>query len=185
MFSQNLYPIIAFFLRAMGSSLNPDDSYPYLSQFSIFYCGIILSVLLFPLSIMKAVNFLMKINSYGIYFVSILLLFVMGNGIYSMTNTTFDFEYIKNNDGSTTRHLYLFGENPAILAGSLSLGYFSHSFVLSMMKNNEKQENNKRDLFIGYFLVFMTYVTVGIVGYIGFSGSSYTAEYTDVIINYL
>ncbi len=124
----------------------------------------------------------MKINSSGIYFVSVLLLYVLGNGIYSMTNTNYDFEYIKNKTNDTNRHLYLFGENPSLLAGTMSLGYFSHSFVLSMMKNNENQNNNKRDLFIGYILVFLTYISVGIIGYIGFSGSLYEAEFKDVNI---
>lgn len=117
---------------------------------------------------------LIKLNSFGIYFVSVLLIFVMSTGIYSLATTSFDFEYIKNIGQEGVRHLYLFGESPAVLAGTLSLGYFSHSFVLPLMKNNEKQENNKRDLFLGYLLVMLTYIIVGISGYIGFSGSYFT-----------
>jgi hypothetical protein len=31
-------------------------------------------------------------------------------------------------------------------------------------------QNNTRDLFWGYFLVFISYATVGVMGYIGFIG---------------
>ncbi len=98
-----------------------------------------------------------------------------------MFTTSFDFEYkLNKNDSTSERHLYLFGENPSMLAGALTMGYFSHSFVLSMMKSNEKQENNKRDLFYGYCLVCLTYTLIGLLGYIGFSGSSFDAVFKDV-----
>jgi len=131
---------------------------------------------------MKNIEFLIKINSYGIYFVSVLIGYVFYTGIYSIFTTSYDFEYKMNYNkpDNEVRHLYLFGDNPSMLAGSLSMGYFSHSFVLSMMKNNEKQENNKRDLFLGYCLVCLTYVLIGLLGYVGFSGKDFDAEFKDV-----
>ena len=136
---------------------------------------------------MKKVNFLIKINSYGIYFVSILIGFVLYTGFHSMFTTSFDFQYIenKNEPDNKVRHLYLFGENPSMLAGALTMGYFSHSFVLSLMQNNEKQENNKRDLFYGYSLVCLTYTLIGLLGYIGFAGSEFNATFKDVTYIYL
>ncbi len=138
---------------------------------------------MFPLLVTKQVSFLIKLNSYGIYFVSVSILFVICNGIYSLSNTSFDFEYkLNTNDAPVTepRHLLLFGTNPLSMAGSLSLSYFSHTFALPMMKNNEKQQNNKRDLFLGYCLVFVTYLAISIMGYIGFSGRNYDALFPDV-----
>ncbi len=133
---------------------------------------------------MKEINFLIKINSYGIYFVSILIGYVLYTGVYSMATTNFDFQYLINVDKTegeeVVRHLYWLGENPCMLAGALSMGYFSHSFVLSMMKSNEKQENNKRDLFYGYCLVCLTYSVIGLFGYIGFSGDQFGAEFKAV-----
>jgi len=160
------------------------DFRPYLDQFSIFYCAVFIGILLFPLLITKHVTFLIKLNSSGVYFVLVSIIFVISNGIYSLCNSTFDFEYRKNYDSpnNSPRHLYLFGDNPILLAGTLSMSYFSHSFVLPMMKNNEKQENNKRDLFFGYCLVFFTYAFLGLLGYIGFSGENYEADFKDVIL---
>ena len=104
-----------------------------------------------------------------------------------MFTTSFDFQYIenKNEPDNKVRHLYLFGENPSMLAGALTMGYFSHSFVLSLMQNNEKQENNKRDLFYGYSLVCLTYTLIGLLGYIGFAGSEFNATFKDVTYIYL
>ncbi len=132
-----------------------------------------MAALLFPLIIMKQVNFLIKINSYGIYFVSVLIIYVIIIGFISISNTQFDFQYWENVKGTDIRHLLLYGENSGTLLGILSSSYFSHSFILPILKNNQNQKNNKRDLFIGYFLVFMTYICVGLLGYIGFSGYNY------------
>jgi hypothetical protein len=182
--SQNLFPIIALLLNKMGANLEPMDSYPYLDRFSIFYCGIFVGIILFPLLITKHIAFLIKLNSYGVYFVLVSIIFVISNGIYSICTTDFDFEYILNHNkpNVSPRHLYLFGDNPILLAGTLTLSYFSHSFALPMMKNNERQENNKRDLFLGYCLVFGTYVFLGILGYIGFSGEAYDANFKNVML---
>jgi hypothetical protein len=182
-YSQNLFPIVAFLLNKIGFNLDSMDFYPYLDRFSIFYCGVFLGIILFPLLITKHVAFLIKINSYGVYFVLVSIIFVISNGINSICTTTFDFEYKINHDAplNSPRHLYLFGDNPILLAGTLTLSYFSHTFALPMMKNNERQENNKRDLLLGYCLVFFTYTFLGILGYIGFSGENYTADFKDVI----
>jgi hypothetical protein len=182
-----LYPNIASLLKLLGVNIDPSNFNPTFSQFSSIYCGIILGIVLFPLLIMKKINFLIKINSYGVYFVSILIGFVFYQGIHSIFTSKFDFEYIENKDSTKTevRHLYLFGENPSMLAGALTMGYFSHSFVLSMMQSNEKQENNKRDLFFGYCLVCLTYTSIGLLGYIGFSEIQFEAEFKAVILIYI
>jgi sodium-coupled neutral amino acid transporter 9 len=166
----------------MGVDINPANIIPSFSSFSIIYCGMIIGVVLFPLLIMKQINFLIKINSYGVYFVSVLIGYIFFTGFKSMLNTTFDFQYIINKDASVAepRHLYLFGDNASMLAGSLTMGYFSHSFVLSVMKNNENQENNKRDLFYGYCLVCLTFVLIGLLGYVGFSGKNFIPIFQDV-----
>jgi hypothetical protein len=179
--NQNLYPNLAFMLKSFGVNIDPSDITPSFSRFSIIYCGIIVSAIVFPMIIKKEIGLLIKLNSYGIYFVSVLIGFVIYTGIASMVNTKFDFEYKENtNNPDEPRHLYLFGENPSMMAGTLTLGFFSHSFVLSMFKNNANQENNKRDLFFGYCLVSFTYVSVGVLGYIGFSGINFQPEFKDV-----
>ena len=56
------------------------------------------------------------------------------------------------------------------LAGCLCAGYFLHQFSLPIVKNSANPDKVKRDLFLGYFMVFMSFILVGLMGYFGFSG---------------
>ena len=177
--NQNLYPCICLILKIFNYELNEDDLAPHFDKFSLFYCAIIISIIIFPLTILKEMNMLVKFNSYGIYFVSFLLIFVIYNGITVLFKDTFHFEYKKNIDGSKDRNLFLFGENIGTLTGTLSIGLFCHSVILNLLKSNKIQENNQRDLFWGYLCVTLTYIIIGILGYIGFSGSEFSSDFKD------
>lgn len=128
----------------------------------------------------KEIGFLIKVNSLGVYCAIILIIFMIVQGIISLSNTTFDFEAKENIKGDNVKHLLLWGANPFKLAGSVTLGYCSHTFIFSILKNNKNQDNNVRDLFIGYLFVGLTYITVGILGYIGFSGINFGPKFEDV-----
>ena len=65
----------------------------------------------------------------------------------------------------------LFNTDFSPLAGTLGIGYFLHTVSLPIIKNNAKQENNERDVFLGYLLVGLSYISVGIMGSIGFIGT--------------
>lgn len=177
--NQNLYPISCLILNKMGLDIDGLNIEPAFNRFSIFYLGIILCIALFPLTIKKDIGFLVKFSSYGIYFISLLIIFVIGNGIASLINTSFSCDYIKNKPNSEKRHLKLFGENPALFAGTLSLGYFCHTAVLPILKSNKNQEHNTRDLFLGYCFVCLTFSLSGILGYIGFSGKEFDIDFKD------
>ena len=45
-----------------------------------------------------------------------------------------------------------------------------HQFTLPLLKNSANPEKNIRDVFIGYFAVFVTFIIVGSLGYVGFTG---------------
>jgi len=57
-----------------------------------------------------------------------------------------------------------------VLPGILSMAYFIHSAVTTLMKDNKNQEQNKRDLGIAYVLVFLTYTILGLVFYLTYPG---------------
>ena len=67
----------------------------------------------------------------------------------------------------------MFNLNFAPLAGDLCTGYFLHTCSLSVLRASKNPENTNRDLFLGYFLVFISYAIVGLFGYIGFIGSEF------------
>ena len=79
-----------------------------------------------------------------------------------------------------TRILYLFNTNFSPLAGQLGIGYFLHTVSIPIIKNNEKQENNERDVFLGYVMVAASYILVGVMGYIGFMGIIFTEKYQNM-----
>jgi len=179
-FSQHLFPVIN---EIFGLGFKQDEIRNIIfNKFSIVYSSIIICALMFPFIVKKDINFLLKINSLGVYCVILIILYIFYNFIYSLSETKFEIGYFKNIKDANVYYLQLFGPDISKLAGMLSLGYFSHSIILPILKNNEKQENNKRDLFIGYLLVCFTYIFIGISGYVGFSGKSYGGRFEDVIL---
>ncbi|XP_051539515.1 sodium-coupled neutral amino acid transporter 9 [Myxocyprinus asiaticus] len=49
------------------------------------------------------------------------------------------------------------------LSGVLTLAFFIHNCIITLMKNNRHQENNVRDLSLAYLLVGLTYLYVGVL----------------------
>jgi hypothetical protein len=78
------------------------------------------------------------------------------------------------------RYISLFGSNFSTLAGMLGIGYFLHTVSIPIVKNNRNQENNERDVTIGYVLVALTYIIVGVMGYIGFTGVFFNTYFLKV-----
>lgn len=136
----------------------------------------------FPLISFKDIKILIKLNSLSILFIMMLILFPLGIGFYSFFTQTFEFAYYLNVEEGQPRYIYWFGPNPFKLCGCLSLGFFIHTLIVSIMKTNENPQNYKRDLFIGYFLTYLTYISVGVIGYIGFSSSGFKPTFEQVIV---
>lgn len=47
------------------------------------------------------------------------------------------------------------------------------------MRSAKNPENNVRDLFISYVMVFISYAVVGSFGYIGFIGTNFAQYFVD------
>ncbi|KAF4107872.1 neutral amino acid transporter 9 [Onychostoma macrolepis] len=54
------------------------------------------------------------------------------------------------------------------LSGVLTLAFFIHNCIITLMKNNRHQENNVRDLSLAYLLVGLTYLYVGVLIFAAF-----------------
>ena len=177
--SQNFYPVICLILNKSGLEINSEDLTPEFTRFSSIYLGIILCFILFPLSIKKDIGCLVFLSSFGCYFISALIIYVLYTGVASLINTKFKFDYIINKENAQERYLYLFGESPALLAGTLSMGYFCHTGILPILKSNKNQEKNIRDLFFGFLFVGVVYISCGVLGYIGFTGKNFKPNFKD------
>ncbi|CAL4138599.1 unnamed protein product, partial [Meganyctiphanes norvegica] len=62
----------------------------------------------------------------------------------------------------------LFKSTFMALSGSLSLAYFIHNCIITIMQGNRNQENNTRDLTIAYVLVAATYIPIALIFYTTF-----------------
>ncbi|XP_054253663.1 neutral amino acid transporter 9 isoform X2 [Indicator indicator] len=62
------------------------------------------------------------------------------------------------------------------LTGILTLAFFIHNCVITLLQNNKNQENNVRDLSIAYFLVGLTYLYVGVIIFASFPSPPLSKE---------
>ncbi|XP_044302375.1 sodium-coupled neutral amino acid transporter 9 isoform X2 [Varanus komodoensis] len=62
------------------------------------------------------------------------------------------------------------------LTGVLTLAFFIHNCVITLLKNNKNQENNVRDLSIAYLLVSLTYLYVGVLIFAAFPSPPLSKE---------
>ncbi|XP_036450386.1 sodium-coupled neutral amino acid transporter 9 isoform X2 [Colossoma macropomum] len=62
------------------------------------------------------------------------------------------------------------------LTGVLTLAFFIHNCIITLMKNNRNQENNVRDLSLAYLLVGVTYLYVGVLIFAAFPSPPLSKE---------
>ncbi|KAK9880678.1 hypothetical protein WA026_011914 [Henosepilachna vigintioctopunctata] len=130
---------------------------------------VILAFIMFPMLNFKDAKIFMRFNSLG----TISVIYLIG------------FSFIKSftwgihlPDTST-----IFELKPTFVAlsGMLTLSYFIHNIIITMMKNNRHQDKNGRDLSIAFGLVTFTYSAIGGLLYISFPLSKWCIE--DNILN--
>jgi hypothetical protein len=167
--AQNLFPIIL----AIAGSDRPLDTSVDFSQFSYSYTCVIVMAILLLLTAIRNLSVFVKISTFGVIFIFMIIAFIIGIGIYSFTNTNYVFTEppVTDHDSSWIK---LFSGNFAPLMGILGGGYYLHNITLPIVRNSAKPENNVRDVFLGYFLVYLSYSVCGVMGYFGFSGTYFT-----------
>ena len=124
----------------------------------------------------------MRIGSFGIIFVVILMIFIIAEGVIALTDTSFSTGSTADSNAtdwekSNERILVMFNLNFSPLLGILCTGYFLHTISLPIVRSSKNPDKVGRDMFIGYFLVFISYVVVGSMGYIGFMGTNFRAYF--------
>lgn len=146
---------------------------------------ILMGALVFVLNFKDKSTYI-KLNSGGIFFVMAILLFLIFVGLRALATNTFttDHESITksdkkcDDDWNCLKHndkvqISLFETNFFLLSGILTLSYFLHNCIAIIMKNNENQEKNGRDLALGYVAAGSSYLSIAILGYFGFKGNGF------------
>lgn len=185
--NQVLYPmVLAVFVWTTGNDpldypIKPDPTFEW---FSSNYTAIFLFVVITAVCSKKDIKIFMKIGSFGVIFVVMLMIFIIYTGVVSLKNTNFTFGTMEESDNSDwagkDRTLVLFYGNYPALLGVLCAGYFLHTCSLSIVKNTANPEKKIRDVFIGYCMVFVSYAVCGALGYIGFMGTNFAAYFERV-----
>ena len=83
--TQSLYPIL---LYAIGSDA-PIEMTTDWSQFSLSYTCLILLVIVLGMTAPRNTSYIQKVNAFGVVFVIIFLLFIVANGLKSMSTTDY------------------------------------------------------------------------------------------------
>ncbi|XP_059483477.1 neutral amino acid transporter 9-like isoform X2 [Neocloeon triangulifer] len=139
---------------------SPEDSY---HKWWNMYTTVPLVLIPFigPLICCRDATFFTKFNSVGTLSVFYLLIFIGIKGFQWGINADI-------HDSNSPSFTPIFESSFPALSGLLALSFFIHNIVITVMKNNQNQENNGRDLSIAYVLVTMTYIIIGFVFYVTF-----------------
>uniref|UniRef100_A0A1E1X2Q2 Putative amino acid permease f13h10.3-like isoform 2 n=1 Tax=Amblyomma aureolatum TaxID=187763 RepID=A0A1E1X2Q2_9ACAR len=122
---------------------------------------VVLVFLLFPVINLKSPSFFFKFTSLGTISVLYLLIYIFVKAGTWGVNINFV-------DKTDIFYTPLFRTTFPALTGVLCLSFFIHNCIISMMRNQKRPENNKRDLSIAFGLVITTYLLVAVPFYISF-----------------
>lgn len=122
---------------------------------------LILVVLLFPIINLKDPGFFYKFTSLGTVSVLYLVIYLLYKSFAWGLHVDFS-------DSQSKHYMPLIGLKLPSLTGILCVSYYLHNAVISMLRYNKNQENNVRDLGIGYGLVAVTYFIIGVPFYLTF-----------------
>ena len=178
--AQALYPVILTFIDLStgekSEDVNTDVNW---SSFSYTWTCVLILFVEFVMTLRRDLDIYIKLNTIGVLGIIILMVYILVTGLVGIAETDYTTnkheydEYLEKVDsGISTPYLAyieLFASQYARLMGILGGGFYLHNISLPIIARNPNPKTNERDLFIGYFMVFLTYITFGIVGYLGFS----------------
>ncbi|KFO53850.1 Putative sodium-coupled neutral amino acid transporter 9, partial [Corvus brachyrhynchos] len=129
-----------------------------------------LIAVLLPLLNLKSPSFFAKFNVLGT--VSVVYLVFMVTVKAAHLGIHLEFNWFTENEFFVPEFRILFPQ----LTGVLTLAFFIHNCVITLLQNNRNQENNVRDLSIAYFLVGLTYLYVGVIIFASFPSPPLSKE---------
>jgi len=137
---------------------------------------------MFLMTSFRNLSIFYKISSYGVIFISIIVSAIIFMGFYSIANTSYiytptEMADLPTDSGCYYGYISLSSKSFPPLMGIMAGGYYFHNVSLPVLKTSLHPENNHRDVFIGYFAVFVTYTICGVLGYYGFTGSEFSSYY--------
>ncbi|KAM6985158.1 neutral amino acid transporter 9 [Aplochiton taeniatus] len=116
-----------------------------------------LIILLLPLLNFRSASFFARFTFLGT--ISVIYLIILVTLKAFRLGFHLEFHWIDPSEFYVPEFRLLFPQ----LTGVLTLAFFIHNCVITLMKSNRHQENNVRDLSVAYLLVGLTYLYVGVL----------------------
>uniref|UniRef100_M3ZZP8 Neutral amino acid transporter 9 n=1 Tax=Xiphophorus maculatus TaxID=8083 RepID=M3ZZP8_XIPMA len=121
-----------------------------------------LIVLLLPLLCFRSASFFARFTFFGT--ISVIYLIVLVTIKASRLGFHLEFHWFDPSKFYVPEFRLFFPQ----LTGVLTLAFFIHNCIITLMKSNKNQENNVRDLSLAYLLVGGTYMYVGVLIFAAF-----------------
>lgn len=131
-----------------------------------------LVVFILPLLNFKSASFFARFNVLGTVSVVYLVILVTLKAAHLGFHLEFHWFDSKTTNFFVPEFRSLFPQ----LTGVLTLAYFIHNCIITLLKNNRNQENNVRDLSVAYLLVCLTYLYVGVLIFAAFPSPPLSKE---------
>ncbi|CAL8352222.1 unnamed protein product [Merluccius merluccius] len=129
-----------------------------------------LIILLLPLLNFRSASFFARFTFLGTISVMYLIFLVTWKAI--QLGFHLEFHWFHSNQFFVAEFRALFPQ----LTGVLTLAFFIHNCIITLMKNNRHQENNIRDLSVAYLLVGLTYLYVGVLIFAAFPSPPFSKD---------
>uniref|UniRef100_A0A3B5MNT3 Neutral amino acid transporter 9 n=1 Tax=Xiphophorus couchianus TaxID=32473 RepID=A0A3B5MNT3_9TELE len=121
-----------------------------------------LIILLLPLLCFRSASFFARFTFFGT--ISVIYLIVLVTIKASRLGFHLEFHWFDPSKFYVPEFRLFFPQ----LTGVLTLAFFIHNCIITLMKSNKNQENNVRDLSLAYLLVGGTYMYVGVLIFAAF-----------------
>ena len=165
-----LYPFLKYILDSTGHSIAPMDSIEF-GQFSFQYTGIIMIVVCFFLFSLKDLKVILKFGQYGIIAIMVFFVYIIIRGFMNIHNISTD-------------NVKIFTYDVANLCGVFALSFFIHNIIIPIMKNNQEEDKNQRDVVLGYILTGQLYVVIGMFGTFSIAGVDLGDKKANTVLDY-
>jgi hypothetical protein len=89
--AQDLFPILLFVIELFTGADRQMTLVPDWSQFSYSWTCVIIFFIVFLMTASSNLQLFVKINSFGVIFIAIIIVFICGMGFYGFSNTAFTY----------------------------------------------------------------------------------------------
>ncbi|CAD8199009.1 unnamed protein product [Paramecium pentaurelia] len=155
-----LYPLIQIICDNIGIESAPLTDIT-LSKLSYQWIGIGYTLFILPMFFQKKLGIILQLLPYGIISVFSFIIFTIYEGIYMLVT---DHQGVVDN-------LKWFSWDVSTMAGTFALALLIQSMVVPIMKNNMIQQNNNRDIAIGFAWTWFVYCMAGTFGAFAVAGA--------------